>query len=241
MAEQNVAPSGAQPAAAPQTSPNVASATTGVQSDTGAGATQEQAATGVEQQLTQEQIDRLLTSNKDVQARVYQAAQSMKDRELYQERLRQQQQQQAAKIAKMDDEQYGQFRRSVEARSADLTNTTAGVMTRLLSEMQDKALGQISNKVVREEMLKKSQEFQTFPEFMAACIKAEAEYKADQTMTKREKEIRDAVQKEVQAEQADQLYPQLGRGAPRARTSGLHGQSAIAAGYKAALEKSRKG
>lgn len=194
-------------------------------------------------ELTEEQIENLLT-RKEVQAKIYQQAQSMKDKELYQERFQRQQQEEQERLDSLDDEEYGEHMRQQQEQQKLVQQTQRQVagqaMTRLLTNMQDRALSQISDEDVREQMRAKSREFQTFEDFFGACVQAEAGYQAKSQLTEREKELRKAIQKEVQAEYADQLAPELGRGIPVDQRKDLHGQQAIAEGFAEALKKKRR-
>lgn len=190
-------------------------------------------------ELSDEQIEQLL-SRKDVQARMFRQVQSMKDKELHQERLKRQQEEERRRREGMDDEEYGSYTRAQEQRQATLQQGVTQALGGLFTQMQEQALSVISNKKVREEMAAKSASFETFPEFLQACAKAESEHQIGLRMTRREKELRASLTEEIRADQAEQLYPQLGRGLPTAREPDLHGQSAIAAGVKAELEKQRK-
>jgi len=190
-------------------------------------------------ELSEEQIEQLL-ARKDVQARVYRRAQSMKDKEIAQDRLKRQQAEEKRRIETMDDEEYGSYTRAQTQRQTSLQQGVMQALGGLFPQMQEQGLSVISNKKAREETPAKASEFKTLPEFLAACAKAEAEHQIGLRMTKAEKELRESLTEEIRAEQADQLYPQLGTGLPTARIEDLHGESAIGAGLAAALAKKRQ-
>lgn len=199
---------------------------------------EEQKVTGPPE-LSDEQIEQLL-DREDVKARVYQRAQSMKDKELHQERLKRQQEEERRRREAMDDEEYGSYTRAEEQRRNLLQQGVSQALGGLLGQMQEQALSVISNKKLREEMEAKSTTFKTFPEFLQACAKAESEHQIGLRVAKVEKELTESLTEKIRAEQVDELYPQLGTGTPTARRPELHGQSAIAAGLKADMEKKRK-
>lgn len=191
--------------------------------------------------LTDEQIEGLL-GRKDVQARIYQQAQSMADQRAHQERLRQQAEAEQRRVEGLDDEEYGSLVRRQQQSLAAAQQVAMGAVARTLVEMQDKTLSVITNKKVREEMAAKSSEFKTYPEFVQACVNAEAEYQVGQQLTQREKELRAVITKELQAEQADTLVPQLGRGTPAARVdmSKMSSDQLIAEGFQEKLRDKRR-
>jgi len=195
-------------------------------------------------QVTAEQIAELLQS-KEAQAAVYRQAQSMKDKELLQERLRRQQEEERRRIEQMDDEELGHHVRSAEAREKELAPLRdkliemgrADVLTRLHQD----ALAQISDKKLRDGVDKKAAagEYKTFPEFFQACVQTELGHRLENQLTKKEKELRDAISKELMGEQVGEIAPDLGRGLPTSRTPKLHGDRAIAAGLAERLNKKK--
>ena len=180
------------------------------------------------QPLSEEQIARVLAS-KQAQAAIYRQAQSMKDKELNQERLRRQQEEEKRRLEGMDDEEFGRYQRE---QSQHQGLVRAGVQSQLahtLAQLQQVAMAQISNKAVREQVQTQADAgaFQSFPEFFAAVVKAEAEHKAQTQITRRERQLREAITKEVTAEQVGEMAPQLGTGVPVARTSDKHGRDLL--------------
>ena len=190
-------------------------------------------------ELTTEQIETLLES-KQGQAAIYRAGQSMKDRELAQERLKHQQEEDQRRREQMDDEEYGGYVRAEEKRLSTRQLDVKRALKGLIGQMQEQAVSVISNKKVREAMAAKSSEYDSFPEFARACAKAETDYQVDLRMTKRERELTESLTEKIRAEQVGQLYPQLGTGLATAPLADLHGTSAIGAGLAAELAKKRK-
>jgi len=192
-------------------------------------------------ELTDQQIEALL-SRKDVQARMYQRAQSMKDKELQQERLRREGEAEKQRVASMDDDEYGRYvrqRTNVEQVARKLAIQEMG---RQMAEVQTQALAQISDKKLRAEMEAKASTFTSLPDFFRACVKAEADHQIQRELAKKEPEVREAITKELTASQEDELYPQLGRGLPVGRESDLHGRELITAAYAEERRKrSQKG
>ena len=192
--------------------------------------------------MTPEQLKELIAS-KDGQAMIYRQAQAMKDREAHQERLRQQQEQARSKVAEMDDEEFGRHLRTTQQEQEAVRQQMTPVIGKLLTDAQDQALSQISDEAIRAEVATKANagEYKTFPEFLAACINAEAQQRTDKQVkrevAKREKELRESIQNELTADQADVAIPQLGRGIPTSRVSDLHGIDAIREGLARRAKK----
>lgn len=188
-------------------------------------------------ELTDEQVGTLL-ARKDVQTRIFREAQSLKDKMFHQEQLRRQQEEEKRRIEQMDDEEYGSYMHAEQKRQSVLQQGVSQVLAPVLEDVRQQTLATVSNKKLREEMATKH--FDTLSDFQRACATAEVDYQVNLRVSKREKELREAITKELQAEQAGQLYPQLGRGEPTARESELHGENAIAAGVAAELAKKHK-
>lgn len=235
-----------RPSSGPVTEPqepvvNVAAATTTPPASESQVTTQEQEVTQPSV-LSEEQIGELLQS-KQARAAMFRQAQSMKDKMFHQERLKHQQEEERQRVEGMDDEEFGQYTRAEGERQQSLQAATTGAMTRVFGQMQQSALAQISNKQVRDEVAAKANrnEYTTFPEFFAACVQAELGHKLKNQMTRKEKELREAITKELQADQVGEMAPQLGQGLPVARMSELHGIDLLSEGFGEALEKAKQG
>lgn len=181
--------------------------------------------------LTKEQVEELLKS-KEAQAILYRQAQSMKDKELLQERLKAQQEAEQRKIEEMDDEEYGRHLRTRQQEQQSFQQQVGPVLYQMLTKQKEAALARISDPEARAkiEAANAQGKYQTFEDFLDACIDAESDVRGAKRAAKREKEIREAALKEQQAELSDVTYPQLGRGLPTARANDLHGLDAIKAG-----------
>jgi len=210
---------------------DVAAATTPKPESEGAAPpVQEQVATQP-QPLLEEQIGSFLAS-KQGQSAIYRLAQSMKDKELNQERLRRQQEEEKRRLDGMDAEEYGLYRRQQEQDEGKIRAGVTDQLGRLLGQMQRVALDQISSKAVREQVEAKANAgaYKSFPEFFAACVKADADHKVQTQVGRREKQLREVITKEVTAEQVGEMAPQLGTGVPVARTSEKHGRELLSEG-----------
>jgi len=206
------------------------------------GAVQEKSATTPQVEpsgLTPEQVKALLSS-KEAQALIFRQAQSLKDKEAHAAELRRQQEEERRRIEEMDDEEFGRHLRTQQQEQEAIRQKVTPVLGKLLTDAQQQALAQVSDEATRAALVTKANagEYKTFPDFLAACIDAEAESRAKKQLPKRERDMRDAIRKEVFADQADIVAPDIGRGIPTSRVQDLHGIDAIRAGL-AEMHKQR--
>ncbi len=195
---------------------------------------------GSQDELDDEKLEQLL-KDKRVQARIYQQAQSLADRRLHQERLRREQEEEQKKLQRMDDEEYGRYLRRQERLQQMAQPLLTQTLEKVFTDAQEQALSTIEDEEARAEVVTRLQanEFKSLPEFLKAVAQAQsavATKKQIQREAKRlEKELRESIQKELTAEQAEELVPQLGRGVPTRRE--VHGIEAISEGFAERLKK----
>ncbi len=178
--------------------------------------------------LTPEQLEQLLSSD-DVQTRIYQQAQSMKDKELHKADLERQEEARKKRETQMDDEEYGGYVRKQKALNEYTEALARKSLGSVLTNIKTQALAVIGDKGLRAEMDAKADQYETLGDFVGACVKVELERLDASKTPKREKALRDLITKELTGEQVTDLVPQLGRGSPTARTTKLHGRARIAA------------
>ena len=200
--------------------------------------------------LTPEQVNELLRRNKSAQQAVYRQAQSMKDKELArwqreQEEARRQDEERR-KLEEMDDEDYGRLVREQQHTDELVRRRAIETMVPVFQALQGEALGALSDAQIRAQIEQRitSGELGDLNQILKTIIDAEVGAKAEKQLAKLEvklrKEIREALEKEHAAEQADDdAPPVLGSGLPTGSQE-LHGESLLAAGYAEKVEKQKK-
>ncbi len=202
------------------------------------------------QNLTPEQVDELLRSNKTAQQRLYRAAQAMKDKELARIQRQQEEQRQAEearrKLEEMDDEDYGRHVRE-EQRTDELVRQRAiNAMVPVFQAVQGKALSKLSDAQIRHEIEARitTGELGDLDTILETILETETKARVEKASAKLEaklrKEIREALEKERAAEIADEDTPPiLGSGTPTGSRE-LHGMELLAAGVADARREARK-
>lgn len=201
--------------------------------------------------LTPEQVNELLRSNKAAQSAAYRLAQSMKDKELARIRQEQEAQRKAAeerrRLEEMDDEDYGRHIREQQRIEELVRQRAIETMVPVLQQVQGSALGALSDAQLRAELEARitSGELNDLGQIVKTIIDSEVSAR-EQKMTPRletklRKEIREALEKERAAEQADDddTPPILGSGLPTGSRE-LHGTALIAAGVAEMRREARK-
>lgn len=190
--------------------------------------------------LTPEQVNELLRSNKAAQSAAYRLAQSMKDKELARIRQEQEAQRKAAeerrRLEEMDDEDYGRHIREQQRMEELVRQRAIETMVPVLQQVQGLALGALSDAQLRAQIHERitSGELNDLGQIVKTIIDSEVSAR-EQKMTpkleaKLRKEIREALEKERAAEQADDDTPPiLGSGSPTGARE-LHGDALLAAG-----------
>jgi len=198
-----------------------------------------------EAQNEEEDLEKLL-ARPEVEQLIYRRAQSMKDKELYRERLQRQQQQEQERIRKMSDAQYGKYQRQQEALQAQTQEVLKSTLAQVFDRAQEQALAFIEDDEARAAVKQKcdANAFETFPEFLEAVVKAQSNAKIEKTVSRKtkalEKTLRESIRKELLAEQEEEPTPELGGGLPTSRREKLHGEAAIADGLSDLRKKSKR-
>ena len=209
---------------------------------TGQAGAQEQTTGAGQAAVSPELIEQALQS-REVQARIYQQAQSMKDKELAREREAQRQREELQRLSKMDDTEYGRHIRTQQNRQLEVQEIARSSLRTVMQQMQDEALKQVGDAKARTELQGRIDrgDFASMAEFFAATVKAEIDRQVTHQTARKEGELRNVITKEAQALALDQIAPQLGSGSPASGTKKLTGVRGLSRALAIEREKARKG
>jgi len=184
-------------------------------------------------ELDETKLEKLLETNPLVKARIYREAQSMKDRELHQERLRREREEEEARIREMSDAEFGSYMRekqslaaAAQAKALEMAKTAVSQALSAVQEEGLSLLGPEARKKVEAEL----PTYKTFADFVKGLAKAKADSEATKMVASERKQLEKTIRNQLQAEYAKQLAPDIGRGTPASRLDNVHGIDAIAAG-----------
>lgn len=193
--------------------------------------------------LTRAQVEEMLEQER-------RKLQSAKDRELHQQRMAWQQEQERlrleaeerARLEGMDDEDYGRYVREQQNKMREQQESAQKVRENLIMAVQNETLGQISDKELRAEIEAQINEgqFKSWGELQQAIISKATAKEVAKTKTQMEASIREAVQKELAAQLADTPTPTLGTGLPTRPTRNLSADENIALGFAEALAAQKR-
>jgi Arc/MetJ-type ribon-helix-helix transcriptional regulator len=147
------------------------------------------------------------------------------------------------RLAEMDDEEFGQYTRQAQQEQARVFQIRQQVAQEQWATIHNQVLSTIDPDL-RDELDQRGQrgEFTNYADFLKAAQEAQLQKRLAAELKKREKEIRDAVQKEYTAEGVENdPGPVTGSGTPTSRTKHMPNEQLISVGFAEALERQRRG
>ncbi len=116
----------------------------------------------------------------------------------------------AQRLAGMDDAELGAEVR----RRQEMEAYASSVRAQDLAAIREQTLALVSDDTAREAVAEQERagKFRTYGEFLQACVRAQLEVDGAKLRSRIEREVREAVQKELVADEADRGGPQLGSG-----------------------------
>jgi len=165
-------------------------------------------------------IDTIL-SRPEVAEQIRRRVQSEADKRLvrYQQQLeaRRKAEEQQRRMEQMDDEDYGAFVREQQQMEGYARQRTQQMLAESYGKLTEQVLASVKDETLREQLAKRNEadEFESFDAFLDARDEAVLEAEKQKMASSLEKQIREAVQKELKAQEAEQARaPVLGSGLP---------------------------
>ena len=173
-----------------------------------------------EEQKPSIDIDTIL-NRPEVAEQIRRRVQSEADKRLvrYQQQLeaRRKAEEQRRRMEQMDDEDYGAFVRQQQQMEGYATQRTQQRLAETYGKLTEQVLESVKDEALREQLAKRNEadEFESFDAFLNARDEAVLEAEKQKMASSLEKQIREAVQKELKAQEAEQARaPVLGSGLP---------------------------